>query len=592
MNRFFKILVPVVLMLAVLISIGWYLIEYDPEFTRDVLVSQARKQSDLGNHSLATRLYELAYKHAGNDETVALELAQQFKDVGNYTKAEYTLSHAIADGGSVELYIALCKTYVEQDKLLDAVNMLENITQPQIKEQIEALRPKAPSPDPEQGFYDQYITVSFNPPDGALYVTTDSDWPSTTKDAYTGPITLSSGETTIIALTVAPSGLVSPRTILSYTVTGVIEEVTLTDPAIDRIVREKLAIHADDALSSDQLWTITELKLPADTADLSDLKWFPFLHSLTIPKTALQNLSGLYGMTALQTLTVTDMSVSAEDLAVIAGLPKLTSLTLRNCGLSGITPLSAATGLRYLDLSSNAIRDLTALSAMPELTQVDLSHNALDDLEIFRTMTSLSALNAAYNSITSCESLSGCTGLTSLDLTGNKLTTVTGIERIFELKQLSVAFNDITDVAPLAANTTLEVLDISNNEISDITALGTLNKLTTFNFSYNRISQLPQFSQECALVTIKGSENQLTSLAELAGLPQLNYVIMDGNLDLASIDPLATCEQLVQVSVYETAVTDVSAVTKTATGESTGVKVLYGKTGAVASYAPAPAFYS
>ena len=103
MKRFLRGLVPVLLSLAVIISIGWYLIEYDPGFTRDMLVSQARYLDDNGNHTMATWFYTLAYRQSGNDEEVALELAEQYRSMGNYTKAEYTLSNAIADGGSVDL---------------------------------------------------------------------------------------------------------------------------------------------------------------------------------------------------------------------------------------------------------------------------------------------------------------------------------------------------------------------------------------------------------------------------------------------------------------------------------------------------------
>jgi Leucine-rich repeat (LRR) protein len=104
-------------------------------------------------------------------------------------------------------------------------------------------------------------------------------------------------------------------------------------------------------------------------------------------------------------------------------------------------------------------------------------------------------------------------------------------------------------------------LDISNNSIEDITALNTLNALQTFNFSYNQVSKLPAFSKDSALVTIKGSQNNLSSVDELKSLLNLNYVMMDYNSKLKSIDALANCFALVEVSVYGTKVSDVSALT-------------------------------
>ena len=157
MNHSLKKLFPILLALLIIASLAWYCFVYDRDFTRDMLLQQARHQSTKGNPQVASWFYDLAYEHSGQDENVAIELANQFKADGNYTKAEYTLSNAIADGGTADLYIALCKTYVEQDKLLDAVNMLDNIADPAIKAEIEAMRPAAPVSDPVPGFYSQYI---------------------------------------------------------------------------------------------------------------------------------------------------------------------------------------------------------------------------------------------------------------------------------------------------------------------------------------------------------------------------------------------------------------------------------------------------
>ena len=165
MKLFFKRCVPFLLALCILASIGWYLLVYDREFTRDILISQARHLDSNGNSHIAAKLYDLAYDYTGQDEDVAIELANQYRKAGNYTKAEYTLTHAIADHPTADLYAALCRTYVEQDKLQDAVAMLDNIPDPSIKQQIDALRPAAPQPMTEPGYYSQYIELEFEAAD-------------------------------------------------------------------------------------------------------------------------------------------------------------------------------------------------------------------------------------------------------------------------------------------------------------------------------------------------------------------------------------------------------------------------------------------
>ena len=172
MKKTLRVIIPLVLVLAIVLCTGWYLLVYDQEFTRDMLLHTARRFDAAGHHKTAAWFYNCAYQQAGDGDAVAIELAEQYRSDGNYTKAEYTLSNAIADGGGVEVYIALCKTYVEQDKLLDAVNMLNNVKNETIKAQLDMLRPSAPtcSPDPivSGSYYSQYITVKVAAEKGTL----------------------------------------------------------------------------------------------------------------------------------------------------------------------------------------------------------------------------------------------------------------------------------------------------------------------------------------------------------------------------------------------------------------------------------------
>ena len=140
MNKALRVILPILLVVVIVCSLVWYLMEYDPSFTRDTIMSTARAFDNAGQHRIAAWLYDMAYLQSEGNDEIAIELAEHYKSNGNYTKAEYTLSGAIADGGTLDLYIALCQTYVEQDKLLDAVNMLNNITNADIKAQIELVR--------------------------------------------------------------------------------------------------------------------------------------------------------------------------------------------------------------------------------------------------------------------------------------------------------------------------------------------------------------------------------------------------------------------------------------------------------------------
>ena len=569
MKRFLRVFIPILMVLAIIFSIGWYLIKYDPALTRDVLISQARAMEDRGNHSAATWFYNMAYHQSGNDETIALELARQYQSMGNYTKAEFTLSNAIADGGSVELYMALCNVYVEQNKLLDAVNMLDNVSNPAIKTQLDRLRPQAVAVDQEPGYYNRYITLTFTAPDSTIYLTTDGSYPSRGSAPYNLPIPLDAGETVINALAVGKNGLVSPLSILSYTVAGVVEEVVIDDAAIDAAVREQLQVTGDHTLYTNELWTITELDVPHKAASLSDLSKLPFLTRLTMDNMKFDSLSALSSLSALEELVISEMSVSDADLRTIAQLPNLNSLTLVQCSLSSIAPLSEATGLTYLNLGGNTIRNLTALNNLTSLKELRLNHNAVTDLHSLSSLPALEVLDLSFNSITTPAPLSHCTALRELDLSNNVLTDIAGLEALQTLENLSLAFTGLTDVSALEQNAALLELDISNNALTDISTLSKLKNLTHLNFSYNQVEKLPQFGKDHPLVNIKGSKNNLTSLEGLEELMCLNYVKMDFNEKLTSADPLLKCYALIELSVYGTDIHDVSQL------RQMGVIVLY-----------------
>jgi Leucine-rich repeat (LRR) protein len=561
MKRFIRFLVPMLLVIALISCAVWYLFVYDRDFTRDVLLKQARYFEKNGDLSMSEWFYNQAYAYANKDEDVAIELAQQYKSAGNYTKAEYTLSSAIADGGSVKLYTALCQTYVEQDKLLDAVNMLNNIADPALKQELDALRPKAPTATKEPGFYTQYISVDITADFGQLYVSMDSQYPSISEDAYVGAFDLPSGETTVYALSVAENGLVSPLSIFGYTIGGVIEPVTFADPAMEREIRTLLGVSSDEIVYSDQVWAITEFTVPLDARVYSDLSKMPYLKSLTVESGVSDELKVITALSQLEKLVILDCDVSKEVLETISAISTLTELTLADCGLANVEPLSKAQGLTYLDLSYNTIGNITALSNLKDLQTLYMERNALSELSALSGLTSLTTLDVSYNAIVSIAPICALKNLQVLDVAHNQLENLGAIDNMTGLKELNVGYNLLADISQLASCVGIEKLDVSNNTLTDISALTALMELKYLDFSYNQVTQLPAFDKSCMLVTITGSYNQLSSLDALSGLPLLNNVIMEYNEEISSVKALAKCPNLIQVNVFGTKVRDVSDLT-------------------------------
>lgn len=560
MKKLTRVLVPLLLGCLIIVSIGWYLFLYDRDFTRDTLLSQARYHDMYGNSRLSAWFYDAAYKFSGHDENVAIELANQYKQSGNYTKAEVTLTQAINNAPTPELYTALSKAYVEQDKLLDAVNLLENLRDADIKAKLDAQRPPAPTSDHDAGYYSQYMNITLTS-EGSKYLfyTSDGTYPSIAGPHYNGPISLNAGETTIYAIAVSDSGLVSPVSVLGYTITGVIEEVTFTDAAMEAAIREHIGVSSTAKVYTNQLWEISEFTAPEGVSTFADLSLMPYLTKLTIQNQTIDSLSYLSGLNKLVILDLTGCRFSPEELSVLTTLPSLSSLTLASCSLSTIDALEGALNLTYLDLNNNTIRNLQVLSTMPTLAELDLQHNAVTDLSMLSGLENLVKLNVGYNALTTLSPLSSCIRLSHLEADHNQISSLHGMDKLSLLSHLSVDYNSISDVSILAGNVELTNLSIASNNISDISPLKTLTNLEIFDFSSNlQITALPDWPDGCVLKTIDGSYNALTSIDGLKKMQSLTHVYMDYN-QLTNIDALADCYCLVQVNVYGNAIPDVEA---------------------------------
>lgn len=555
MKKIVKWLIPILLVCLLIGSAGWYMFVYDRATVQDFLTAQARRCAEAGNYKAATWFYNQSYQLASGDGNVAIELANIYSAAGNYTKAESTLTKAIADGGDAELYIALCRVYVQQDKLLDAVNMLDNISNSAIKAQLDAQRPTTPAADQEPGLYHEYIALSFASNAEEIYVTTDGSYPSTEKNRFSEPVTLPAGETRLYAVAIGENGLVSPLADLVYTVGGVVEAVTLTDPAVDAAIRGQLLFGSDTALYTDDLWEISEFTLPAEAESVEDLKLLTHLTKLVVQERTLESLDFLSGMSMLETLDLRGCRLPV-DLSAIGALPGLKTLNLSNCALSSISSLALATGLTELDVSNNAIGDVSVLGGMPLLSVVNLAHNAVTDLSCVASLPQLTKLDVSYNSIASVGPVGVCTLLKELNLTNNQVSDISALASLTSLTHFYAGYNKLTNVQVLAGCVGLQELNLSHNALTDISALSTLNNLVVFDFSYNEITAMPALSKECALNTVNGEYNPLESISVLGGMPKLAYVYMDYT-GISDISFLKSCSNLTQVNVYGTNVTDV-----------------------------------
>ena len=558
MKKTLKLVIPLLLIFALVVAGYWFFFRYRTDLTAGLLRNFANSQFNSGHYSMAIRCYRWADGLSHQNADQAMKLAEAYHKSNNYTKTEYVLAHAIQDNpGDVRLYETLSRIYVEQDKLLDAQQLLDGIADAGAKAAISAERPAAPALSPEADFYSEYISVEVQQSDAgaACYVTLDGTYPSQA-DGYSGPMTLQGGQTTVYALAVNESGLVSPLTTGEYIIAGVVEDVTFHDEAL-KTLTQTLLLRGDRTIRTDDLWGIEELTLPEGLTDAQDLALFTGLKKLIGRDQGDLDYSFLASMPELSYLELDSCIVTEKTLKQIAACPKLETLILTNCGLSNVTALSELASIRVLDLSENSISSIYSLAktGLESLEELYLGHNALEQLAELRNFPALKILDLSYNAISYASGVSSCPGLERLNLSHNRMASVTPLSALTNLVWYDGSYNKVTDVDMMTPCTKLETFIMTDNKLTNVDFLTGCGGIQEVYVDNNDVSRVPAFSADCPLKTFSGAHNFLTDLTGLSGLKKLTMVNADYN-NISDISPLLECPALIQVNVYHTNVHD------------------------------------
>ena len=555
MKKTLKLVIPILIILALLAGGYWFFFQYRVDITTGLLRDFAESQFNSGHYSWAIRGYRWADALDPQDADEAMKLAEAYHMDGNYTKTEYVLANAIQTyPGEVRLYEALSKIYVEQDKLLDAQQLLDNVSNEQAKAALAAQRPAAPTLSPDADFYSEYIAFELQQadPNVSCFFTLDGSYPSKDANCYSGPMQLGSGKTTVKAVAVGENGLVSSLTTGVYTIAGVVETVEFHDPALLTYTQE-LLLRGNRAIQTDDLWGIEELTLPAEIANTEDLIHFTGVKKLVGRDLAELDYSFLETMPELNYLELDSCILTEQILRQIAACPKLEILILHNCGLSNIAALEGMHSVRVLDLTENSIGSLYSLAkiGMDSLEELYLGHNALTNLAELRNFPSLKILDLSYNAIANASGISSCTSLERLNLSHNRMSSVTPLSALTNLVWFDGSFNKVTEVDMMAPCTKLQSFIMTDNKLESVDFLAGCPELRELIIDNNDVVKTPAFPKDCPLENFSAIHNFLNDLSGLSGLSHLKMVNADYN-NISDISVLKDCPVLVQVNVYHT----------------------------------------
>ena len=157
---------------------------------------------------------------------------------------------------------------------------------------------------------------------------------------------------------------------------------------------------------------------------------------------------------------------------------------------------SITSGLKVLDVSSNALDSLPSLAKLTSLTSLNVASNALTVLpDSIGALTALTRLDVHNNTLGELpESLGNLTRLALANFSHNGLPSLpSSFGSLVALKELELNDNALDSLPPsIAALADLRLLDLSNNALTQLPRqIGSLTALKDLSVKNNQLASLP-----------------------------------------------------------------------------------------------------
>jgi internalin A len=219
-----------------------------------------------------------------------------------------------------------------------------------------------------------------------------------------------------------------------------------------------------------------KIKMPEGViryANIKDVTSLAYSKNAGNSDSIIYDLSALKYFTSLTTITFNGQGV--RNLNPLASLTQLENLNLNNNRITDISSLAGLKKLKRVHLMSNQISNLSPLALLPNLEEVSLSANSLKDIGLFAKMAALKSLIIADNpDIVDLDTIKYCKNLEVLNVSNCNLANLNFIKSLTKLHELYATGNGIKTLEPLKAFRDISILHVSNNRISDLSLLRTL----------------------------------------------------------------------------------------------------------------------
>jgi len=236
----------------------------------------------------------------------------------------------------------------------------------------------------------------------------------------------------------------------------------------------------------------------------SDAEFVEFVESLEDPRLvgdlslADSQVTGLAPVTALLGLRFLNLrNTRVTDLSPLICLLSLMHLTMVGNSFSDLTPLSGLTRLRYLVVPRTSVADLLPISGLTALILLDLAQTQVYDLNPLRRLTHLKKLILGNTPFSDLTPLADLASLRELIVNETPVSDLIPLAGLVGLEKLFVMKTQVTSLSPLARLSRLAMLDVTGTSVRDIDALESVTRSgTMWNLMLDgtEIAQLPAWA--------------------------------------------------------------------------------------------------
>lgn len=329
------------------------------------------------------------------------------------------------------------------------------------------------------------------------------------------------------------------------------------------IFTKKLAL-PDSVTIADlkKIISLTELNISGNrfVQDLVPVSNLINLISLNLSGTSISDLTPIRNLTELVTLNISDTHI--KDLSSLKYSNKLEQLIINQTAVEDISVVEKMPVLKKLEMSGAPVANFTSIAKISELQYADISNTKLASLTPFENLINVTDLNLSNTLVNEIEPLKQLTSLTRLTLDSTLVRTLQGLGSLEMLKILSINHTSVSDLTPLLKLQNLEKIYCDNTGINQVAAdlfmAANQDVLVIFDSEDLKL-WWNQLSVDWQTVFTKAATLGVApTKEELATIPSLDSINLDGNKNIDNLEPLGRLQKLKILLANKTSISDLS----------------------------------